>query len=139
MLEFLIGLECNTRIVNDTRDTGVNLRERPNGALIQKLPNGITVSPLVGYQNWLLVNVRGQSGWMYKPLTRSDTNTYLLRPDSHFVLLRESDSPNAPIITQLLNGTPVTVWGTVGDWSKIQVPHWGIGYVPSRYVKQPSC
>lgn len=124
-------------VVNNSSASGrLNMRETPDmsGAVIGQFYNGTFVT-VVSYPNdqWVEVEVAGQRGYMMRSYLQFDPVNYAVKATAPTMTVRNLNGKGlnlrtAPyegdgsgIIALFANGTTVTLIGTVGSWSYVQI------------------
>ncbi len=132
---------CFNMVAYDPADTSVNLRDRPDGRIIDQLPNLSLLQregPAGAVPGWNYVFVLDTSTWGY---VWGDL-IYLARyqvqdPQDTFANMRRS--PNGEVITAVPNGTEVHFIGTDGSWTKVLLDNGQEGYISTDRLDRPNC
>lgn len=141
-----IANECNIFVVFDPQDTYVNLRQTPNGKVVERINNGqkMGVSFADSSPEWSYVNstaAQNRSGYMKSSLLWYGTTHYAIDSQDTFVNLRSS--PNGQIIRRVVNGTPLTILPekAVNGWVKIRlnIGDRATGYMSRNLIANPTC
>ncbi|GAB1544378.1 hypothetical protein NUACC21_70540 [Scytonema sp. NUACC21] len=129
--------------VFDLNDRTVNLRRSPNGPIIKAVPNGTQVSdtfpdtpPIPPGRNWMPVSFEGQTAYVSTKLLYRSVYL-LLDPNDKKVNIRQQ--PNGTVIRTLPNNTEVAFIEPKRDWTKIRLTTGEVGYVFSKFLKEPTC
>lgn len=59
-----IGVDVETAVVTAPSGSTVNLRDKPDGKLLDRIPVGATVTVAARQDGWARVSYAGQAGWM---------------------------------------------------------------------------
>ena len=132
---------CFNLVAYDPADTSVNLRDQPDGSVIDSLPN------------FSQVQMEGpagiDSGWNHVYVVGSNTQGYVwgdllhrsyyqvADPQDSFANLRRS--PNGPVVTAVENETAVRFLGIMGEWTRVSLTSGQAGYIHSALLAPPSC
>jgi hypothetical protein len=140
---------CGVLVAYDPNDTSVNLRDRPNGDVMDRLPNLTALSSQDGLayidpDEWNLVAVRrtnglgstGQAGYIWHELLR---RTYYQVEDTQDTYANLRQSPDGSILDTVPNGTEVRFMGEVGVWTQVELASGQTGYVATALLAEPRC
>lgn len=144
-----VSEKCGLLLAYDPNDTSVNLRDRPNGDVMDSLPNLTPVSAqdLLAYifpDEWNLVVVQrvnglgstGQAGYIWHELLR---RTYYQVEDTQDTYANLRQSPDGPVLDTVPNGTEVRFMGEVDVWTQVELADGQTGYVATALLTEPSC
>lgn len=109
--------------------------------IIKSLSRGTTVSIIEEKQDWYLVQSKEDviEGWMYKDIIvfnnhkQSSIKKGIIT--ARVINVRAAATTQSERITQLTNGTEITILDTVNEWYHIQLNTGVKAYVHSDYVK----
>ena len=117
----------------------VNLREEPRGKIIARLVTGTEVELLEMGEEWTLIQVGEQTGYIMtkfltaiRPSILSTPYTATLNATTR---VRYGAGKGYAVVTSLSSGTAVTVLGTVKGWARIRCGYVE-GYVEERYLSE---
>lgn len=140
---------CGVLLAYDPNDTSVNLRDRPNGDVMDSLPNLMPLSSQDGLayidpDGWNLVGVRrtnglgstGQAGYIWHELLR---RTYYQVEDTQDTYANLRQSPDDTVIDTVPNGTEVRFMGEVDVWTQVELASGQMGYVATALLTEPRC
>ncbi|MCU0518141.1 MAG: SH3 domain-containing protein [Oscillatoria sp. Prado101] len=121
--------------VFDPKDTYANLRSTPNGQVVARLDNGITVSVKGNAGEWSKVEYSAGrvSGYIYTSLLTSCTGTCMVVADPNDTYVNLRSTPNGSVVARLNNGTRVYVYGRSNEWSWVE-HEWDRGGMDSGYM-----
>jgi Bacterial SH3 domain len=135
---------CFSLVVFDPNDRSVNLRQTPNGVILQKFPNGTVVNmpvtePAGIDPGWTQVRKGASSSIGYVSSKLLYYTVYAARdPNDRTVNLRKQ--PNGAIIRALPNGTEVSFVGIQDNWMRVEVQESGErGYISTKLLKRTTC
>ena len=149
-----LNQKCFSLIAYDPEDSSINVRDSPNGNVVEAIPN---LSMLSRKGTTAVATSWTQEGWNDVQVSDTTTSGYIWGellyrtayqvndPLDTFVNLR--DAPNGDIVTALDNGTEVRFLGTEEDWTQIQVTlepsgepaSEQTGYVSTSLLAEPDC
>ncbi|MBE9097958.1 SH3 domain-containing protein [Vacuolonema iberomarrocanum] len=140
---------CGVLLAYDPNDTSVNLRDRPNGDVMDSLPNLTPLSSQDGLAYidpdvWNPVVVQrtsglgstGQSGYIWHELLR---RTYYQVEDTQDTYANLRQSPGGTVIDTVPNGTEVRFMGEVDVWTQVELASGQTGYVATALLTEPRC
>lgn len=64
--------DLKTAVITADSGSTVNLRSKPDGALVDRIPVGATVSVVAKQDGWVRVSYAGKSGWMMERYVQAD-------------------------------------------------------------------
>ncbi|MEL6764298.1 MAG: SH3 domain-containing protein, partial [Cyanobacteria bacterium J06607_6] len=136
--------KCFDLFAYDAEDTTVNVRELPNGDVIDSVPNLTRVQtkdPAFVEPEWneVLVNVNGTgivSGYIWGDMLYR-TVYQVQDPTDPTANLRTA--PNGNFLTEVANGTEVSFLGVDGEWTQIQLGNGQVGFISTARLSPPSC
>ena len=116
-----------------------NLKGEPasGSETLSQLVAGWTVEPLLEQEKWLLVRQDdGYLGWLFAPYLAEQ----LPAPPTHFVckpvaLLSAEPLPDAPLVTRLVAGTPVTCRQLQDSWACVEVSSSTAGWLAGSALR----
>ncbi|MEO1147304.1 MAG: SH3 domain-containing protein [Cyanobacteria bacterium J06638_22] len=140
---------CGVLLAYDPNDSSVNLRDRPTGDAMDRLPNLTPLSSQDGLAYidpdvWNQVAVRranglgstGQSGYIWHELLR---RTYYQVEDTQDTYANLRQSPDGTVIDTVPNGTEVRFMGEVDVWTQVELASGQTGYVATALLTEPRC
>jgi hypothetical protein len=130
---------CYSFTVFDPKDSAANLRRSPNGAIIMSVANGaqVTTKNMALLQTgWTQVQLGRQQGYIFSKFLHYSV-AQVIDPSDRIVNLRRR--PNGPVLRALPNRTEVMFLGLEGDWTQVRLREGTIGYVFSKFLRQPMC
>lgn len=68
-----IGIDVETAVVTAPSGSNVNLRDKPGGKLVDRVPVGSTVTVAARQDGWARVSYAGKSGWMMDSFLASES------------------------------------------------------------------
>jgi hypothetical protein len=68
-----IGIDVETAVVTAPSGSTVNLRDKPDGKLVDRVPVGSTVTVAARQDGWARVSYAGKSGWMMDSFLESES------------------------------------------------------------------
>jgi len=63
--------EVKTAVITADSGSTVNLRSKPDGALVDRIPVGATVTMVAQQNGWVRVAYAGKSGWMMEKFVQA--------------------------------------------------------------------
>ena len=140
-LSLSINQKCFSLTAYDPEDSSVNVRDSPDGTIIEAIPNLSIVSikgPATVEARWhdVSVNNTATKGYIWGELLYR-TAYQVNDPTDTFANLRDAAGGNA--IAAINNGTEVQFLGTEGDWTQVQLGNGQTGYVSTPLLAEPDC
>ena len=151
-----LGCEGSTNTAQyvSTNTRGLNLRDKPGGAIITSYPRGTALTVLATDGAWSKVNVQGKVGYMAsqwlsatkpgavattpdasKPSAPAKGYAVVNNPRSTQVLfLRSKPSISSEALGYYRNGKVVTLLEKTGEWYKVRVDG-KTGYMMAKFLK----
>lgn len=134
---------CATLYAYDPNDTGVNLRDRPNGAVIKQVANLSEVYRADDAYAWIdpgtwnhIELFDGTRGYLWGDLLRH-TAYRVYDPNDTSANFRSS--PGGDVITPLANETEVEFLGESDGWTHVLTGRGADGYVATSLLATPNC
>ncbi len=132
---------CMESVAYDPTDTTVNLRDKPDGAVLASLPNLTRLQapgPAGAEPGWNEVFVVESETWGF---VWGDKiyRTYYQVQDPQDTSANVRRSPNGEVITAVPNGTEVRFLGIEGSWTQIQLDSGETGYISTQLLSDPNC
>ncbi len=141
--------ETEAIVTLETQDHRLNVRKSAdeNADILVKVANGTTITVLSQTGDWAKVRVDGVTGYaaaQYLKTVQAEpvatqtpaqgpTATVSLTNKNETVNLRLNPSLDAPVLSQLWNGTAVTVLENGAEWTKAAVMG-STGYIMTQYL-----
>ena len=134
---------CSTLYAYDPEDTGVNVRDQPNGDVITQVPNLSSVYRADDPYAWIEPDTwnhiklpDGTQGYLWGALLRH-TAYRVYDPNDTAANLRAV--PGGDVIVALPNDTEVEFLGEEGDWTHVRLGRGTDGYIATLLLGTPNC
>ncbi|MEL7512299.1 MAG: serine/threonine protein kinase [Cyanobacteria bacterium J06554_3] len=136
--------KCFDLFAYDAEDTTVNVRESPNGEVIDSVPNLTRIQAkdlafIESEWNEVLVSTNTKnivSGYIWGDMLY---RTVYQVQDTEDPTVNLRTAPNGNVLTAVTNGTEVGFLGVEGEWTQVQLGNGQVGYIATTRLVTPSC
>ncbi|MEO1633909.1 MAG: SH3 domain-containing protein, partial [Cyanobacteria bacterium J06631_9] len=136
--------KCFDLFAYDAEDTTVNVRESPNGEVIDSVPNLTRIQAkdlafIESEWNEVLVSTNTKnivSGYIWGDMLY---RTVYQVQDTEDPTVNLRTAPNGNVLTAVTNGTEVGFLGVEGEWTQVQLGNGQVGYIATTRLVPPSC
>jgi len=136
-----VSQACFDLAAYDPEDNTVNVRDTPDGSVIETIPNLSLISverPTTLESGWRSVSVNdtGTQGYIWGELLYRAA--YLVN-DPTDTSANMRDAPNGNIIEPIDNGEVVEFLGIEGEWTHVKLGGEQTGYISTALLAEPDC